>query len=234
MDCRSCEKHINDYLDGELSNQQEKKLENHLIACKSCKKVLEEYRRMWDQLGALEGFSPEEGFEGKVLSKLKPYGAGEVRESHSAPSQTAGGKKSLRTQRQSNGNLRRNPVKDGILITAYFLTLFVVLSVLRNQVFQNVEWISGILVTIRVFRDVFDGMIFRGLFTVMVVYPIRMFHWARVNFTELSIEARVLYSVVLLNLVLMGTFSQLLLQKMSGKRRKEKGGDKDEVQQSES
>ena len=268
MDCRSCEKHINDYLDGELSNREEKKLQKHMKTCEACKMALDQYRYMWDQLGELETFTPGENFEVGILSKLEAYGAPEdrgvrsglwgnpdtrrkasalrgvreTREDRSAlrgARETRGDRSALRGDRETRENYglqQRDPVKDGILIIGYFITLFVVLSVLRNQVFQHVDWISGILVTARVFRDVFDGMIFRGLLSLMVVYPIRILHWARVNFSQLSVEGRMLYSVVLLNLLLIGTFSHILLHKMArgGKKRKAKGGNGDEIQRSES
>ncbi len=209
MDCRICEKHINDYLDGELSKREEKKFQLHVRECKTCRMELDQYRDMQDQLANMEVFSPRRGFEDRILSQLQ-----------------------LHPKEQFVKVQHRNQRKDLILIFGFFATLFVVLSVLRNGVLENGSWISGIMVTGRVFRQVFEGMIFQGLLSLLVVYPIRIFHWARVNFSQMSVEGRMVYSLVVMNLLLIITFSHILLQKLAKGRGKNKGGSGDEIRHS--
>ena len=157
---------------------------------------------MNDQLAGVEELSISGGFEARILSRLQPY------EAHIVEEETS----------------QRDQVKDLILIFAYFLTLFVVLNVLRNAVFLNVDWISGIMVTGRVFREVFDGMIVSGIFSLFVVYPLRIFHWTRVNLSQMSLEGRMVYFLVIMNLLLIITFSQIMLKKLAKGRGKENEG----------
>ena len=281
MDCRSCEKHINEYLDGDLSKREEKKFQKHLAKCPTCKNEFDEYMFMNDQLAGIEELSPSEGFEARVLSQLQPYEAYEksytqdayekrytqdaYEKRHTqdayeksyaedayekrytkdayegkytqnvAGSQKVPGSSKVRrvnTEKLTEEVQQRDKLKDVIMILGYFITLFVVLSVLRNAVFQNTRWISGIMVTGRVFREVFDGLIFRGVLSLLVVYPIRIFHWARVNFSQMSLEGRMMYSLVVMNLILVITFSQIMLRKLAKGRGKNKGGSSDEMQHS--
>ena len=226
MDCRSCEKHINQYLDNELSARKEKKLLKHLSECKACRMEFDQYRYMKDQLEKVEEFSPGEGFEARILSELQPYGVHQASGAHKVAGVQGG------QRRKSVPGQQRDRGKDLILIFGYFITLFVVLGVLRNGIFQNVDWISGILVTGRVFRQVFDGMIFQGILSLLVVYPLRIFHWARVNFGQMSLEGRMMYSLVVMNLLLIITFSHILLRKLAKGQRNNKGGSGDEIQHS--
>lgn len=230
MDCRSCEKYINEYLDGELSKREEKKFQKHLSKCQACKIEFDQYLLMNDQLENVEELSPGEGFEARILSQLQPYEAYGVEHTqeaaHTQRAAHTSSKESFNTKEQ------RDRRKDLILVFGYFITLFVVLSVLRNAGFQNGDWISGIMVTGRVFREVFDGVIFRGALSLLVVYPIRIFHWARINFTQMSMEGRVMYSLVVMNLLLIITFSHILLRKLAKGPGKDKGGSGDEIQHS--
>jgi len=272
MDCRSCEKLINEYLDGELSKREEKKFQKHLAKCPTCKNEFDSYMFINDQLAGVEELSPSEGFEAGILSQLQPYKAYGVMRSQAvansqdiannqaaaisqdienneeiASNQTIANNRNVAAYKkvsvQSKGQRgttgkeieevqQRDRLKDFILIFGYFITLFVVLGVLRNAVFQNTEWISGILVTGRVFREVFDGVIFRGVLSLLVVYPIRIFHWARMNFSQMSFGGRMMYSLVVLNLILIITFSHIMLGKLAKGRGKNKGGNSDEIQHS--
>ncbi len=192
MDCRSSEKYINAYLDKDLSAGKEKIFKAHLAGCADCRREFDQYRLMKEQLDGLEVLSPAEGFEGRILSKMEPY---------KEPA--------------------RDPRRDLVLIIGYFITLFAVLNVLTTAAVQNLDWISAIVVVTRVFRDVFDGLIFQGMLSLFIIYPIRIFNWARIIFSELSPEGRMAYSLVIITLLMLGAFSRSLLQKMSENLSKE-------------
>lgn len=216
MDCRSCEKYINEYLDNELSKEKEELLQKHITNCQSCKEEFDRYRIMNHQLKEMEELSPREGFEEGILSRLGSFSQvsskeeGERESALEVPS----------VEVDESKRMKENRRKDLILVFAYFFTLFVVLNVLRNIVFQNVDWISGVMVTGRVFREVFDGWIFRGLFALLVVYPIRLFHWTGTILGQMSLEGRLIYSLVLMNLLLIITFSHRMLRNLAKGRGK--------------
>ena len=67
---------LSDYLDGELSPQQERELEAHLEGCPKCTDELEELRQTLDTLGSLKSVSPPTEFVGKIQQRINKRSRG--------------------------------------------------------------------------------------------------------------------------------------------------------------
>ena len=76
MDHQSAIELFDDYLDGELSGAQEKKLEQHLEECESCRDELEELRQTLDLMGSLRKVNPPAEFVGKVQQRINKRSRG--------------------------------------------------------------------------------------------------------------------------------------------------------------
>ena len=76
MDHQSAIELLNDYLDGELSGAQEKKLEQHLEGCESCQGELEDLRQTLDIMGSLRKVEPPTEFVGKVQQRINKRSRG--------------------------------------------------------------------------------------------------------------------------------------------------------------
>jgi len=76
MDHQSAIELFDDYLDGELSEPQQKKLEQHLEGCDSCRDELEELRQTLDFMGSLRKVEPPTEFVGKVQQRINKRSRG--------------------------------------------------------------------------------------------------------------------------------------------------------------
>jgi anti-sigma factor RsiW len=59
MKCRTIQKKLSAYQDGELKPREEKELRRHLQDCHSCKEAYENLERVWRAIGGLEEIRPD-------------------------------------------------------------------------------------------------------------------------------------------------------------------------------
>ena len=68
MDCKDVYKLMNKYIDDEISHEEERVLEFHLIRCKSCQKEFGQLKEMNQTLNTM---APSHDFTSKVMDKIK-------------------------------------------------------------------------------------------------------------------------------------------------------------------
>ncbi len=70
MKCRTVEKKISAYQDGELRREQREKVVNHLAGCAACREQFARLEALREALGALPEIRPESGFYRQVVKKI--------------------------------------------------------------------------------------------------------------------------------------------------------------------
>jgi hypothetical protein len=71
MDCKKCEKSILRALDGRITAQEKKELDEHLQSCSFCSTTQEEYRVILNTLKERDFPEPKPHFEERLKAKLK-------------------------------------------------------------------------------------------------------------------------------------------------------------------
>jgi len=71
MKCRSVQKKLSAYQDGELKPLEREELSRHLVGCRSCREEHEQLDRVWRTLGGLEEVRPDPWFYGQLVRKIK-------------------------------------------------------------------------------------------------------------------------------------------------------------------
>ncbi len=71
MKCRSVQKKLSAYQDGELKSQEQERVASHLLSCRSCREQYAELERIWQTLGELEEIRPDPWFYRQVIGKIK-------------------------------------------------------------------------------------------------------------------------------------------------------------------
>lgn len=71
MDHETAKELFSDFLEGELSEQQEAELRTHLEDCRSCRAELEALRETLRSLSGLKQIQPPEGFARKVQQRIR-------------------------------------------------------------------------------------------------------------------------------------------------------------------
>lgn len=72
MTCQKKRKWVSVFLDGELSEKRQKKLDSHLQECRSCRTELAELRQLQDDLALLPGREVPPYFAASVMGKIQP------------------------------------------------------------------------------------------------------------------------------------------------------------------
>jgi anti-sigma factor RsiW len=73
MKCRSVQKKLSAYQDGELKPLEQEALSRHLLSCRSCRKEHEQLDRVWRTLGGLEEIRPDPWFYAQLVRKIKEH-----------------------------------------------------------------------------------------------------------------------------------------------------------------
>lgn len=73
MKCRSVQKKLSAYQDGELKPLEQEALSRHLLSCRSCREEYEQLDRVWRTLGGLEEIHPDPWFYQQVVRKIKEH-----------------------------------------------------------------------------------------------------------------------------------------------------------------
>ena len=71
MKCRSTQKKLSAYQDGELKPLEQEELGRHLLSCQPCREEYEKLERVWQTLGKLEEIRPDPWFYPQLVRKLK-------------------------------------------------------------------------------------------------------------------------------------------------------------------
>ena len=71
MKCRDIEKKFSAYLEGVVSSEEKKGLENHLSSCQSCRKTFEELKKTVALVKGLEQVEPPPWFTEKTMSRVR-------------------------------------------------------------------------------------------------------------------------------------------------------------------
>ena len=71
MKCLQMKKVISQYVDGELSLDEEKAFAFHLKNCAGCRKVLEEVQAVHEMLASAERFSAPTGFAARAMDRIE-------------------------------------------------------------------------------------------------------------------------------------------------------------------
>ncbi len=71
MKCRSVQKKLSAYQDGELKPLEQEELNRHLLSCRSCREAYEQLERVWRTLGGLEEIRPDPWFYGQLVRRIK-------------------------------------------------------------------------------------------------------------------------------------------------------------------
>jgi predicted anti-sigma-YlaC factor YlaD len=70
MDHETAQEQFSDYLEGELSAEQARLLEDHLEGCEACRGEFDTLRQTLSSLADLERLAPPTGFVGKVQQRI--------------------------------------------------------------------------------------------------------------------------------------------------------------------
>lgn len=71
MKCDSYIELISAYIDGEISEADQKNLENHLLTCKSCQETLTLFYQIKENMSVIEPVTPPKGFHEHLMGKVK-------------------------------------------------------------------------------------------------------------------------------------------------------------------
>lgn len=71
MKCSKARKLINEYIDNNLSHQQNVSLKKHLDGCQKCQKILEDFQKITDSVKELEDLSPSDQAWFKIQARVK-------------------------------------------------------------------------------------------------------------------------------------------------------------------
>ena len=71
MECKKAEKYIMKYMDNELSEEEAKVLNSHIMVCDFCKNDFYIYDNILNELNILENFEAPIDFENSVISKIE-------------------------------------------------------------------------------------------------------------------------------------------------------------------
>jgi len=76
MDHQAAQELFSDYLEGELSPQEQEELAAHLTECEACREELEDLKKTMRSLSGLKVLPPPEGFVSKVQQKIRKRSRG--------------------------------------------------------------------------------------------------------------------------------------------------------------
>lgn len=87
LKCESVSARIDDYLDGNLADQEQEAMAQHLKGCETCRKEYQLAKNLLEQLSKIEVPTPRPGYEQRVLrfledSKQKDFRGGEKHGQH--------------------------------------------------------------------------------------------------------------------------------------------------------
>jgi len=71
MKCESVTGRLDDYLDGEVTQQERQAMAQHLLDCESCRAEYQSAHNLLEQLSSLDIPTPRAGYESRVLQFLK-------------------------------------------------------------------------------------------------------------------------------------------------------------------
>ena len=71
MKCRSVQKKLSAYQDGELKPLEQEEISRHLLSCRSCREEYEKLERVWQTLGGLEEIRPDPWFYRQLVTKIE-------------------------------------------------------------------------------------------------------------------------------------------------------------------
>lgn len=71
MKCRSVQKKLSAYQDGELEPKEQERVRSHLLNCRACRNQFAELERVWQTLGGVEEIHPDPWFYRQVVGKIK-------------------------------------------------------------------------------------------------------------------------------------------------------------------
>jgi len=71
MKCAKAKKLIGDYMNNELSLQQQELLEQHIKKCPDCRTIFEDFQRIREAAGSLETFNPSDDLRKRILEGIK-------------------------------------------------------------------------------------------------------------------------------------------------------------------
>ena len=71
MKCRSVQKKLSAYQDGELEPKEQEQVRRHLLSCRACREQFAELERVWRIAGQLEEIHPDQWFYRQVVRKIK-------------------------------------------------------------------------------------------------------------------------------------------------------------------
>lgn len=75
MNCRIVQRRLASYIDGELSNDEARKIREHLNLCNSCRAEFDSHKRVKELVSSLPHREPSREFEQRLLSRLATVGA---------------------------------------------------------------------------------------------------------------------------------------------------------------
>ncbi len=77
MFCEAAQSRMYEYLEGELSEEERRELEEHMSGCEQCRSVFAEYRRTLEMIGGLKPDVPD--FVAPAMEKIRQERAGRER-----------------------------------------------------------------------------------------------------------------------------------------------------------
>ncbi len=71
MKCRSVQKKLSAYQDGELDPKEQEQVKIHLLKCQSCSEQFAQLERTWQTLGELKEIHPDPWFYSQLVRKIR-------------------------------------------------------------------------------------------------------------------------------------------------------------------
>ena len=71
MKCRSVQKKLSAYQDGELEPKEQEQVRSHLLSCRACREQFSELERVWQTLEGMEEIHPDPWFYRQLVRKIK-------------------------------------------------------------------------------------------------------------------------------------------------------------------
>ncbi len=130
MNCKDLEKHISDYISGDIDDKILQEFNRHLEKCSACRKEVESLEKLWLKLKGLPDGIPTPDLRHKFYSMVEAYRAG---------LEESGKEKPVRVLHHSTGQFFPNILKAAAVVAFIVIGSFMSFQLYRSNVMKEAE-----------------------------------------------------------------------------------------------